>query len=212
MIHDWLLQLRHRIGSALNCPHRLEAFNSRGDNTHCCEYFEAGSALWQIWVLTSAVFLTIPKQASRNSILHYILHVIHDWLGQKKLPGSLILLGIVQEGKVVATMGCVLAESFQAGFIFKVSWRLAQSRRGLLKIRGFQSIQFPCRDAVCSQYPAQVFKYQLGLQHTLSHTNRHSQPRQHHWERDSLNWNAVPSKIGCNLGRHICARFSVPST
>lgn len=32
-----------------------------------------------------------------------------------------------------------------------------------------------------------------------------------HWRGDSLNWNAVPPKIGCNLGRHICARFKHPA-
>ena len=50
--------------------------------------------------------------------MHYILYMI-AW--GKKLLVSLILHGIVQGKKVVAIIGCVLAEYFQAGFIFKVS-------------------------------------------------------------------------------------------
>lgn len=39
----------------------------------------------------------------------------------KKTTRVFILLGIVEERKVVATIGSMFVESFQAGFIFKVS-------------------------------------------------------------------------------------------
>lgn len=57
MIHNGLLWLRHRMGSALNCPRYLEGFNSKDDNLQIA----VGILALQSKVLTSAESLTIQK-------------------------------------------------------------------------------------------------------------------------------------------------------
>lgn len=57
MIHDGLLWLRHRMGSALNCPRYLEGFNSTDDNIQVA----LGILALQSKALNSAEVLTIQK-------------------------------------------------------------------------------------------------------------------------------------------------------